>query len=533
MTTSIFSLSEIAVAMSHHLEHGDLFNCVLVDSSWFQVFTPCLWRTVQYSKFTWGKRRIFATEDAIVTNSQHIRDIRSDHFPLFTALLKNCTHLHHIFVRRSCKSYLKKYAWMDEIFFPAIGRNQGLETLVIKCFPEPKSPDENYLSLFKRLLEPLRYLTTLHLTISTEVEHSAFMYLAGLTKQLRRLYISLKSISIKSEADDQNRMDTLAGQTQLKDFRLESFRPFAIDLYLIPILKISPELETLQVPNFDLTSADQLTSIIRRYCPKLCHIGLDQCGYSFTEESIADIIDSCRTSGLRSFYSYVLSGTQLQVMRQLCANGTSLVSVKIVVVGLEQFKMVQEILASCPNLQELSIDENGDDDDSGNFEVREILKKPWVCTNLELFRIPLSRIYGSIGGEESEDLVKDYHRDLYTQLAKLTRLQELKVDSSIWYKGKCQTSPRFSLESGLELLGELKELRLLSLNYMVNDTQRQELEWMCEHWPKLTRINGIDFETAVFWWDPEGDLASMPKRIRKILTPQDRYINNSYMYGVW
>ncbi|KAF9353794.1 hypothetical protein BGX26_008438 [Mortierella sp. AD094] len=147
-------------------------------------------------------------------------------------------------------------------------------------------------------------------------------------------------------------------------------------------------------------------------------------------------------------------------------------------------------------------------------------------------------IYGSIEGEESEDQSRDYHRNLYAQLAKLTRLQELGVGFLLCYERRCKTSPRFSLESGLGILEGFKELRSLTVHYKVNDTQRQELKWMCEHWPKLTMIDGINLEMAESWWNPKGDQiggndTSMPKRIRDKLTARDTTFNDhsTYNYG--
>ncbi|KAF9353793.1 hypothetical protein BGX26_008437 [Mortierella sp. AD094] len=365
---------------------------------------------------------------------------------------------------------------------------------------------DDYFSLFKRILAPLRSLTTLHLTIDGTIEHQAFMYLLGLTKQLRRLHIRLTQDSIVTEADEQNGIDIMeVEQTQLKEFGLEACFPFDLDIHLIPILKASPELEAWVVPNFDLTRTKEITSIIRRYCPKLHDIRLNQWRPTLKDNSVADILDSCRkSSGLRSFRSFGEAGSGFRVIKQLCANSATLVSVRMVMYGLKRFTMVQDILASCPNLREFCVDESAFEGNTGEFAVGEI-------------------------GE-------DYHRDLYTQLAKLTRLQELDLDFSLWGELNYAATPRFSLESGLGLLEGLKELRILALP-MFNGVQRKELEWMCEHWPKLTWTVGIEIARADLWWnlrsghDDEDD-ASMPKQIRDFLTtqfPESRY--TGYDYG--
>ncbi|KAF9353789.1 hypothetical protein BGX26_008433 [Mortierella sp. AD094] len=395
-------------------------------------------------------------------------------------------------------------------------------------------PDHDPQSLIRRLLEPLQNLTTLHLKFNYTIEHETFLYLAKLAKQLQRLYISFPTIHIDGESSEESGIEIPEiEQTRLIEFGLDS--DYAkIDLYIILILKAAPELETLLMPTFDPTRVGLITSAVRQYCPRIRDLSL---GQTITDPEVTDIISSC-TTGLRSFAMVNNGGFGLATMKQLFLNNwKSLTSVILEAVGLDQFRMVQDILSSCPNLREFCIDEVFMEENSGRFAVKEILKKPWVCVKLELFRVPLAGIYGSIGGEESQDQGEDYHRALYIQLAKLSRLQELDVGFSLWSEPICTTMPRFSLESGLELLEGLKELRTLVLNFTVNGTQRQELEWMCEHWPNLTRIDGIIIEEAKLWWglkskDNDGDDTSMPKRIRNILTACDtRYTDICFNFG--
>ncbi|KAG0013239.1 hypothetical protein BGZ80_011206 [Entomortierella chlamydospora] len=424
-----------------------------------------------------------------------------------------------------CRSFFEfDDEWVDQIFFPAIERNHGLETLIIQFFPTPLMTSDSYFSLFKRLLDPLRSLTTLYLAMRYGIEHKAFVYVAGFSKQLQRLHLTFASIIFDGETDEQYRIDTLGIKpTQLKQFELDFTLPPMVELHLIPILEASPELETLLIPTFESASTERIASVLGQCCPKSRDLVHYQMGSKLTDGDIAEIIGSCRASGLRSFC--MTSGRHaagLQVMRRLCANYATLVKIRVDLEGLEPFKFVQELLASCPNLRRLHVEERVPGNTTGRFAVREILRKPWVCTNLESFSIPLAGIYGIIEGEENESQGKDYHRDLYTQLAKLARLQELSVGFLLCYERMCKTSPRFSLKSGLEILEGLKELRSLTLHYMVNDTQRQELEWMCEHWSKLTRIDGINLEIAESWWDFERDqtgkkVTLMPKRIREML----------------
>jgi hypothetical protein len=53
-------------------------------------------------------------------------------------------------------------------------------------------------------------------------------------------------------------------------------------------------------------------------------------------------------------------------------------------------------------------------------------------------------------------------------------------------------SLEFSLDSGLSLLGRLKEMRMLDVRSTAHNIGVAELEWMHTNWPKLERIRGLE-----------------------------------------
>ena len=50
---------------------------------------------------------------------------------------------------------------------------------------------------------------------------------------------------------------------------------------------------------------------------------------------------------------------------------------------------------------------------------------------------------------------------------------------------------RLSLESGLDLMKDLKQLRVLDVSGMAHRIGVQELEWMHVNWPRLKWIEGL------------------------------------------
>ncbi|KAF9922988.1 hypothetical protein FBU30_006891 [Linnemannia zychae] len=161
-------------------------------------------------------------------------------------------------------------------------------------------------------------------------------------------------------------------------------------------------------------------------------------------------------------------------------------------------------------------------DDYGYLDARTIVETEWTCDSLEVFACPIRNVprpditryikgiselrvppikTGTI--EESIDL---QHR-VYTKLARFTKLRELRlgfpVNSKSSYlhhrRGYRQVYRQYdclamTLESGLDLLKDLKDLRIVGLEdmeiYIKGD---REQTWFAEHWSHAT----IEYEDYV------------------------------------
>ncbi|KAF9083023.1 hypothetical protein BGX23_011851 [Mortierella sp. AD031] len=146
---------------------------------------------------------------------------------------------------------------------------------------------------------------------------------------------------------------------------------------------------------------------------------------------------------------------------------------------------------------------------------------PWVCENLEVFGC-------QIGDIPRPDITRDIHGSaaaqsgfvregtaqesielqlkVYEQLSKMKRLRQLTLgvpydtshygysaqDKEYFRRYDCLA---FTLESGLDLLKDLKELRVVQLEDMeVYIDGEAEQAWIAEHWPNV-KIGVADYET--------------------------------------
>ncbi|KAF9140743.1 hypothetical protein BG015_001524 [Linnemannia schmuckeri] len=129
---------------------------------------------------------------------------------------------------------------------------------------------------------------------------------------------------------------------------------------------------------------------------------------------------------------------------------------------------------------------------------------------------PISRYTALPEGEGDEHFRYDVQRWVYTQLGRLTGLQNLilgvkELDPRVLSaRGLAHLDPialeevlrfvvptfiyrsmEFSLESGLGLLVGLKELRFLDVKSTAHRIGVTELDWMHVNWPKLKEIKGL------------------------------------------
>lgn len=182
-------------------------------------------------------------------------------------------------------------------------------------------------------------------------------------------------------------------------------------------------------------------------------------------------------------------------------------------------KDIDLLLCSAPRLKELRFFWESMSGCSGWLNAQEIIDSEWVCTELEVFCCQIGNILRpditrdiqgqpasafARDGNHGEDL--DLQQRIYTKLGRLTRLRELRLgfelDTSppLYRRHDKETYRQYdclamTLDSGLDLLKGLKELRIVGLEDMeiyINNPREQD--WFAEHWPHAT-IGTSDYTT--------------------------------------
>ncbi|KAK3811109.1 MAG: hypothetical protein J3Q66DRAFT_443359 [Benniella sp.] len=174
------------------------------------------------------------------------------------------------------------------------------------------------------------------------------------------------------------------------------------------------------------------------------------------------------------------------------------------VCGLTDKDRVQ-LLACCPNLREFSDihPARSSDQSTPGFDAKFFIDqdlhtgslKSWMCeTSLKVLKISLNGIPRPDVLEERVD--EDYpghgrvmQSQVYDRLARFTNLETL------WLGGnsglKVFSCLEMSLESGLDRISGLKNLKELKVSHMKARIGEQETKWMIEQWPNLRVIYGI------------------------------------------
>ncbi|KAG0066911.1 hypothetical protein BGZ89_006770 [Linnemannia elongata] len=171
------------------------------------------------------------------------------------------------------------------------------------------------------------------------------------------------------------------------------------------------------------------------------------------------------------------------------------------------WQQIDRLLCSLPKLKEIYFEFNCLNNYGGWLEAGKILDSEWVCLDLEVFgcairgiprpeipRTPI--IQGKVrSGTRQESL--DLQRRVYTKLALFTKLRELRSSTQLdemtnAYK---KISKRrvwqydclsMTLESGLDVLKDLQNLRVVELWYLDNGIYNaEEKEWVQKNWPKV------------------------------------------------
>ena len=135
--------------------------------------------------------------------------------------------------------------------------------------------------------------------------------------------------------------------------------------------------------------------------------------------------------------------------------------------------IAQEILSSCPSLESFSID---------HIDATVIAEgKPWVCTRLTFLAMQF---------QFDPMTISEIQPRVFEQIAKLHRLDCLRLCGGVVDEPPFQTAVDLRLENRLDKLSTLRALRTIIFENSVPRMGEREIEWMLEHWKSLEKISG-------------------------------------------
>ncbi|OAQ23049.1 hypothetical protein K457DRAFT_25424 [Linnemannia elongata AG-77] len=209
--------------------------------------------------------------------------------------------------------------------------------------------------------------------------------------------------------------------------------------------------------------------------------------------------------GFESFNALLSHVSTLEVLR---LNGKSFIT----------SEQIDELLSCAPRLKELYLFGGNCKAEVNCLDARDVAKSAWVCSNLEVFacqirNIPRPDITRDIAGRAARVHIDEHdtplhesvelQRQVYKQLGRLTKLRELSlgfpVDTAFTPSEKdfhrqydCLA---MTLESGLDLLKDLKDLRVVGLEDMeVYSDGDREQDWFAKNWPRA-RVSTTHVQT--------------------------------------
>ncbi|KAF9344360.1 hypothetical protein BGX26_004461 [Mortierella sp. AD094] len=240
---------------------------------------------------------------------------------------------------------------------------------------------------------------------------------------------------------------------------------------------------------------------------------------NLTDEEIATLLSSCRIGWESVEIRHNLDFHRASV----AALSRHYHTLEALVVGEGKFQSddLLLLLSSTPNLRTLRCIGDGVYQNWPEASIESVAfidldhdttsLKTWACEAslrelaIKITNIPRPDLEGKSGvvEETCTNRGREIQNRVYERLARFTNLETLWLGHSfcifdgsyVWGHGGFQTDClEMSLESGLDKLGGLKELRELNLSHMNTRIQLKEIKWMVEHWPKLRIICGLEGE---------------------------------------
>ncbi|KAI1297548.1 hypothetical protein EDD11_007093 [Mortierella claussenii] len=488
-------LPEILACIGERLSRADAIQSMRVSKAWKAELEPLLWRLFVYESSTneYGAptKRKRPTLALMQRNAHHIRRIVIEEMNPAHQLsfFCQCTQLEEITLRIG--STIRRFSKGEQLlwhrFSDMIRNHARLRKVVIRNLEDHGIVET--LSIPPLLLNSLctcPRLLALETFECTFDPGASKAYLQAIGPNIRRL----ASVG-----------DTFPNSIRFPDkFVFQEMRYLDLrDLMMVPIptqldwMTRCPQLMSLHWEMGVADCIDKFCAIVPKACPHLTMLHLVM---PLRDGKIAMILNA-----FPRIEKLSLNNTKFgpQAFAALRRHFPTLRDISLQHTPNATSHMLQEIMASCPNLQGIC----------GEYLYYEdIVRQPWICHDLQMFDIGII-IEG--GGRERMDLSHDYDnniaeamrrssdkdKEVYARLAQLKKLKYLSIcNDNMGEPGANAIHPILVLSTaGLFQLETLQNLDFFSCKGLMEGTFEADdaitvVAWMVGTWKQLRVLEG-------------------------------------------
>ncbi|KAG0009522.1 hypothetical protein BGZ80_002307 [Entomortierella chlamydospora] len=518
---SPFDIPLIVDCIGQFLTKKDYANCILVSKSMYEGFKYFHWQIIENKPCFISNQTVIPLSNvdklALRQNGDLIRRLRisEDRKGSVLRFLAEqpapCKNL----LEFECQTHTN--VTMPSLFsfvLDVLEYNSGLRKFTMKNFISEATVAS--CNRFLRILRNHRSLTTLNL-IDTQ-----YMGIGLYRSLLQNIPVTLESLLINWNLQSPPMPIEFPGEGWRDTYpRLQSFsvrmRRGLEETALIPFLRRCPSLRRLESLHNWGQQLCKVGSFLwdPQFFSQLSEISLDSLVLEESEwmPLISGMCGRIKVLTVDDVQIRVSLGDFFKAVTTHWADTIEIIRLESLRISSQEIEL---ILSTCSKLKSFAVTNDLLTRPRGlrawRHEDYDDNKADWVCLQLERLELMVLDCREPYGDDDQmdyfeEELTTNGVRRVYQQLGRLSKLQHLQTGWVSCDEFEMYSNFDLSLESGLEYLEGLKDLRVLDVHFERLKVGQIEIEWMVKNWPRLQELRG-------FCPSRDGDVVEMPAHIQ-------------------